>query len=152
MFFRKVTFHKGNATKDLEANLLPTYTALTRHILRATYVLKLVFSVTSSNCPVLKSHCSYGWVEIGPEKVVEIDWDDECVVETFFASMVTCGCKKGCKTNRCKCRSNGKKCSIRCKCVGCSNNCVSTSIVNCNTSLMADMEHITETDDETYLS
>ena len=97
MFVHKVTFHKGNATKDLEANLLPTYTALTRHILRATYVLKLVFSVTSSNCPVLKSHCSYGWVEIGPEKVVEIDWDDGCVVETFLPPWLHVVSRKGVK-------------------------------------------------------
>ena len=30
-FVRKVTFHKAKATKDMEANMLPSYTALTKH-------------------------------------------------------------------------------------------------------------------------
>lgn len=56
---RRITFHMSNATKDFESCLLPTYTALAKHALRASYVLKLVFSITSINCTVLNECDSF---------------------------------------------------------------------------------------------
>ena len=32
-----------------------------------------------------------------------------------------CGCNVGCKTQRCKCKKNGLKCSEICKCQDCEN-------------------------------
>ncbi len=125
-FVRKVTFHKAKATKDMEANMLPSYTALTKHINRATYVLKLIFSVCHILSPDLKNFYKYGWLQ--GSNNVSIDWDDEGVVESLFTNSLSCSCKKGCKTKRCKCSSSNVNCNIRCKCDGCLNNLNSTSV------------------------
>ena len=125
-FVRRVTFHKNNPTKDMEACLLPSYTALERHVLRATYVLKLVFSVSASNCPVLNDCFSLGWIK-GTNDAIEINWDDSNVVDSFVSSYVTCGCRTGCGTKRCKCFSSNNLCNVRCKCTNCKNTRDSTT-------------------------
>ena len=35
--------------------------------------------------------------------------------------LTMCGCKAGCKIQRCKCQKNGLKCSEMCKCQDCEN-------------------------------
>ena len=57
--------------------MLPSYSALERPVLRAAYVLKLVFSISLVECYVR-----------GENKLIGIDWDDPGVVESFIWSHV----------------------------------------------------------------
>ena len=100
--------------------MLPSYLALERHVVRAAYVLKRVFSISLDSCTVLNECYDFGWIR-GENKLIEIDWDDPGVVESFISSHVTCGCKSGCNTRRCKCISSNAKCNIKCKCKNCTN-------------------------------
>lgn len=151
-FVRRITFHKSNATKDLEAYVLPTYTALQRHVLRATYVLKLVFSISSNRCVVLNECFNYGWVNGKGDRPVEIDWDDTEVVESFISPFVTCGCKAGCNSKRCKCYRTEATCNIKCRC----KNCKNKGTKSCNSSVVANNictdtlinQHFQQDDDE----
>ena len=49
---------------------------LCKHALRATYVLKLLFSVSSVKCSILGDYTMYGWISGDGEGCIEIDWDD----------------------------------------------------------------------------
>lgn len=141
-FVRRITFHLSNATKDFEACLLPSYSALCKHALRATYVLKLLFSVSSVKCSILGEYTMYGWISGDGEGCIEIDWDDASDCQSFVSSNCVCGCKTGCNTKRCKCFSCSLKCNVKCKCRGCKN------VMNDESDMCSDMIHDEEGTDE----
>uniref|UniRef100_A0A1X7T3B7 Tesmin/TSO1-like CXC domain-containing protein n=1 Tax=Amphimedon queenslandica TaxID=400682 RepID=A0A1X7T3B7_AMPQE len=154
----------SKATKDFEACLLPTYTALARHALRTSYVLKLVFSITSINCPVLNECDSFGWIVQNQNGciTVNVDWDDIDTHKSFVSSHVTCSCKSGCGTKRCKCFNANQNCHVRCKCKQCTNRTrfttepseTQTDIDTCSTNevlvpnAMVDTDYDTDTDSD----
>ena len=117
-------------------------------VLRATYVLKLVFSVSTSNCPVLNECFSLGWIK-GTDDTIEINWDDSNAVDSVVSSYVKCGCKTGCGTKRCKCFSSNNLCNVRCKCTNCKNTRDSpNSVASANDSIC--QVHVeSDTDDDT---
>lgn len=120
---------------------MPTYTALHKHALRANYVLKLLFSISSTSCDVLNNCFQLGWESGENNEIVAIDWEELDVVESFISMCVTCGCKTGCNTGRytgrCKCFHKGTKCNVKCKCKGCTNK-VTTRDVGSSSSFNSD--------------
>ena len=85
----------------------------------------------------------------GTDGVYSIDWEDPEVQNkirgTIDFLVKGCTCKKGCKTNRCKCHKNGDYCGPGCECQG----CVNIPIHQPETaSLDADTDTNTEVEDE----
>ena len=65
----------------------------------------------------------YGWtIDNG---LVKFKWDTPeniaRVVNVVKQLTSGCGCKKGCKTKRCKCHQAHQICSVSCKCRSCEN-------------------------------
>lgn len=126
---RKITFHKTKANKDFE---LPSHDSLIYHCNRASYVMKLIFSISHAQSPELNNFNSYGWDETNND--ISIVWGSECVAQASIQTL-SCSCRKGCKTNRCKCFSSSVPCNIQCKCCGCLNNVINSIDMsnNCDT-------------------
>ena len=66
---------------------------------------------------------SYGWII--ENQILKVKWDtaENISQVTNLVKQLTsgCGCKKGCKTKRCKCYQSNHICSVSCKCVSCEN-------------------------------
>ena len=115
-FLQKTTFHANKVTQYHEQKLLPSWEALTNHCKRATYVMKLVFSVSDNQCPILSMFATYGWKS--SSNGIELEWDNDI---SESASKCSCSGVSGCQTNRCSCFRQSKACSARCKCKNCVN-------------------------------
>lgn len=54
-----------------------------------------------------------------------IDWEADDVKLKIKSTLdflsKGCGCKTGCKTNRCSCKKMGRSCGAGCECRGCTN-------------------------------
>lgn len=103
-------------SKNLVGEMLPpTRAALLPHIMRANYMTMRDKSYPE-NCPALPAIEENGWIL---EKGVYVPLTclalpaPQAVVE-----LVKCGCKVGCKGNRCRCLKNGLPCTPLCKCYG----------------------------------
>lgn len=64
-----------------------------------------------------------GWVRV--EGKIAILWDTpenrRKVKQRVDLLMQGCGCKSGCRNNRCSCKKKGSVCSPGCRCVNCAN-------------------------------
>ena len=71
----------------------------------------------------------YGWKISDSE--LRIDWDDatnmEQVRKAVQLLLKGCSCKKGCKTRRCGCLKDGRKCGPGCSCSNCENSLTGTA-------------------------
>ena len=71
----------------------------------------------------------YGWKISDSE--LRIDWDDatnmEQVRKAVQMLLKGCSCKKGCKTRRCGCLKDGRKCGPGCSCSNCENSLTGTA-------------------------
>ena len=60
-----------------------------------------------------------GWLRVSDEELA-IDWDSQDniqqVRDRVSLLLKGCGCKSGCKTNRCSCRKKEKCCGPGCRC------------------------------------
>lgn len=86
----------------------------------------------------------WGWKKGTNDDIVSIDWEDLDSAESFVSSYVTCGCKTGCNTGRCKCFNVNATCNVKCKCKGCTNKVVLGGLCGSNSS---NCETIGETED-----
>ena len=93
-----------------------TYASLEQHVKRATYQGGHVWGQALCPDPVLPSPDSWGWTKT-EGGLFEPYWTTlEEALKTYY-ELISCGCKKGCKTN-CKCKKAGLKCTALCKCEG----------------------------------
>lgn len=103
-------------SNNLEGEMLPpTRAALLPHIMRANYMTMRDKSYPE-NCPTLPSIEENGWKL---EKGVYVPLT--CLAlpaPRAVVELVKCGCKVGCKGNRCSCLKNGLPCTPLCKCYG----------------------------------
>ena len=118
-FTRRICFYHSTGSKDHECLLVPTMSALRYHMLRSEYVIKTVFSfTTSTTIDVIQ----YGW---RMDNSISVIWDDEDTMKAIVASK-GCGCKGAkCDGSTAGCRNcyrMCKACNSRCKCKGSCNN------------------------------
>ena len=111
----KLFSRKGQVGEKLP----PTLDALLLHLRRAAYQC---FIWRNACEPILSlpSPIDNGWVEdsegfLQPEFMI-FDSAPESILE-----LVSCKCKKGCKTNACSCRKTGLNCCGACLCKDCTN-------------------------------
>ena len=107
---------------EFEDDLPPSFEALWRHWLRSCWVSNMWSQATSAHYHLLPLN-EYGWRVSDNE--LSIDWDDPTNIQkvrnTVHLLLKGCSCKKGCKTRRCGCLKEGRKCGPGCTCSNCEN-------------------------------
>ena len=102
-------FHKCRSPEALP----PTSDALTFHIQRAHYQA-IVWRQAVCKDPDLPSATEFGWTlcdgKMIPRLMSYTPVPDSC------AELVSCGCTRGCSTQRCSCKKSNLPCSRACKC------------------------------------
>ncbi|CAC5392687.1 unnamed protein product [Mytilus coruscus] len=110
-----------------EVEMMPNHEALKLHWMRCCWVFDY-WSQSTSNTHTLSELSKSGW-QITDNRL-EIVWDTvlnfQKVEKTVEWYTKGCGCKTGCKTNRCKCKKAQNDncdgfCGPGCKCVNCFN-------------------------------
>ena len=108
---------------SFENEMIPSVTALQAHWLRSCWVLHLWQQAQSSNMVLATLHGN-GWVKDMDGKL-DVFWDTEDnmskVKKRVQLLMRGCGCKSGCRTNRCGCRKSNTACGPGCRCIDCTN-------------------------------
>ena len=118
---RKVTAERITT----EEERVPSYTSLWRHWLRTCWSVQLWQSSPEEDMySTLPSPESYGWLH-NSDGTYSIDWEDPKVQEEIQGTVdfliKGCTCRKGCSSNRCRCRKKGNHCGPGCECQGCMN-------------------------------
>ena len=113
-----------------EEQNLPTVDALRLHWLRSCWVCK-VYAQADKKSTVYPSLTEFGWVF--QDNKLKIVWDTPENIQAIESKIKLwtegCGCKTGCTTNRCKCKSKDVSCSPGCKCgSSCKNVSVNTAV------------------------
>lgn len=107
---------------SFESETIPSLDALQFHWLRSCWVVH-TWRQAQSNRVVLAPLHGNGWVR--EEGKLNIVWDTmenrRKVKQKVQLLMKGCGCKSGCRSNRCGCRKNGSACGPGCHCVNCMN-------------------------------
>ena len=112
---RKHLFTKKG--RDIQS-IPPTQAALHQHMKRALFQGGHCWSHALSAAPNLPSPSDWGWVREGDHwKPV---WTTKEDASKALNKLIKCGCKKGCKEKRCKCKKAGLTCTALCLCDGCS--------------------------------
>jgi hypothetical protein len=98
---------------------LPTQNALVQHILRSDLGAEGWYLALHDPTVVDPDPTGRGWIsEDGSWRAVGITCQH---APKELLSRMTCGCKTGCTSNRCKCMKIGMACSLACSCTGCNN-------------------------------
>ncbi|CAC5360249.1 unnamed protein product [Mytilus coruscus] len=129
-----VSYFRGCAIREklwervvTEVEMMPNHEALKLHWMRCCWVFDY-WSQSTSNTHTLSELSKSGW-QITDNRL-EIAWDTvlnfQKVEKTVEWYTKGCGCKTGCKTNRCKCKKAQNDncdsfCGPGCKCVNCFN-------------------------------
>ena len=107
---------------QFENNMIPSIDSLYRHWTRTCWVLDM-WAQAASNQIMLKPLLHYGW-KMNDGKLM-FDWDSDTNMKKMQNRVQLllkgCKCTKGCSTNACGCRRQGKRCSEGCQCNGCVN-------------------------------
>jgi hypothetical protein len=68
---------------------------------------------------------SFGYKRNGRTGLQELVYDFKVQMRRIEAQVELvlkgCGCKTGCASKKCKCQKVGERCSVACRCVGCTN-------------------------------
>lgn len=99
--------------------LPPTRDALLCHCKRVSYVTAVVKKSLNNHPNIPNPYEGYGWVL--REGKLEIQWMLLPPAPDQVMQLITCGCKTGCSTRACSCKSNGLSCTDLCKCKDCVN-------------------------------
>jgi hypothetical protein len=106
--------------KSAEA-LPPTTDALQFHVQRAHYQ-SMVWKQATNPRPVLPSPATMGWKmedgKLSPKLVSLAPIPESC------KDIVSCGCKRGCKSQSCTCKKGKLTCSGACECANSGNICM----------------------------
>jgi hypothetical protein len=107
-------FEKGN--KDLE-KLPPISDAFCLHVAWCNYQAKvwLKANVGLPKIPSPSSPTDTGWW-ISCEDKLQIIWSTIPSIPQSCISLISCGCKKKCRTVNCKCYKNNQQCIPLCGC------------------------------------
>ena len=121
-WLQKIRERVWQQCNDEEKDYLPSVESLRFHWLRACWVCDVWLQADESNVSHLPLD-DYGWtIDNG---LVKFKWDTPeniaRVVDVVKQLTSGCGCKKGCKTKRCKCHQAHQVCNISCKCKSCEN-------------------------------
>ena len=109
------------AKKSSVQRIPPTRAALEQHVKRAVFQGGHIWGQTLIPQPVLPSPSSWGWIKTN-DKLYEPHWTTLPEASKTCYELVSCGCKKGCRS-RCKCKKAALKCTALCVCEGeCSTN------------------------------
>ncbi len=105
--------------KALEPQKLPpTSDVLLMHLKRVTYVTAVVKRSLMRN-PNIPGPDGYGW-KIEDDSLT-IDWVLLPPAPEEILSLISCGCRAGCKTQACVCKAHFLKCTDLCHCLSCKN-------------------------------
>ena len=104
----------------------PTLTALWRHWMRSSWINKMWANSPKADLySELAPPESQGWIKDETTTEWNIDWEavdvQQRITRTIDFLRKGCGCKTGCRTNRCGCRKNGRLCGAGCECRECTN-------------------------------
>ncbi len=106
-----------------EEETIPSSDALSRHWMRAFWVLMVTIHIKCHHLPITSPE-NHGWKQ-PQHNTLTIDWDSENNVtkakERVALTRKGCSCKTGCSTSRCKCKKSNFQCGPGCKCLGCMN-------------------------------
>ena len=93
--------------------LPPTHDALRFHLMRVHYQAMIW---RKANCPApnLPTPTDSGWKKVASELKPELM--SLSPIPKSCLEVISCGCKKQCTTQRCKCRKAGLQCSAMCAC------------------------------------
>ena len=106
--------------KSLES-LPPTFNALQLHIRRSHLTSMSYFKAKDIN-PKLPQPTSMGWKYEDGRLIPELMTLEP--VPDSWLEIISCGCKSGCSTRRCKCRKSNLHCTGSCKCQELVNDCL----------------------------
>lgn len=96
-------------------NIPPTSEALLQHMKRAIYQGGFIWSQMGQPTPTLPDPAEWGWqFDTGKWKPF---WTSLPEASSMCRELLKCGCKKSCRTKRCKCHKAGLKCTALCNCV-----------------------------------
>lgn len=121
----RVRFEIFKSGKFSEESLPPTEDSLLLHSQRANYQA-YIWRHASTALLNLPSATDHGW-ESTADSGLEIKWLSLPIAPDSILSFITCGCTKGCSTNRCSCKKASLKCTDLCKCKDCENIISNTS-------------------------
>jgi hypothetical protein len=111
---RLILFSNGN--RSIEC-VPPTQGALEQHALRAAYQAGHVWAQALTAEQVLPSPGDWGWLKRGNSWVA--NWTNLPEARKACREVRRCGCIKGCKKGRCKCKGPGRNgCTALCACYG----------------------------------
>jgi len=108
---RRLLFTQKNRAIE---NIPPTLDALMQHVKRAalqTRIWKTCLTAVNSTM----NPCDWGWKKISSGDYEPV-WNTLPDVASHCSELVSCNCKLGCKT--CKCRTYNLPCTQLCKCEG----------------------------------
>ena len=103
----------ASGTSD-PAKLPPCSSALRKKVLRANYQAYLNRHCIDQE-QQFPSPNGQGWIITGPNEI-QVDWMDIQPAPAVVLSLTCCGCKTDCKSNLCRCKKNGLKCTGICTC------------------------------------
>lgn len=95
--------------------LPPTSEAAKLHILRALYQVAIWRNAHIAD-PILPDPTEYGWKL--EDDQLKPNFGTLPIIPVSCKTLLSCGCKSGCKTRLCKCRRTSDVCTQLCKCAG----------------------------------
>lgn len=101
-------------------NIPPSSEALYQHCLRAIYQGGHIRGQTEIPAPVLPNPCQWGWQFVNGRWLPF--WTVLSEASVTCRELLRCGCKKPCKTKRCRCFKSDLSCTALCTCT-CLENC-----------------------------
>ena len=63
----------------------------------------------------------HGWMVNREKNTISIEWIKELPAPQQLLELISCSCKKGCKSGFCSCFSGTMKCTDVCQCINCEN-------------------------------
>ena len=104
-----------NAKKKLPEpqQLPPTRDALLCHCKRVSYATAII-KKSLTQFPNIPGPDGYGWMQEG--NALKVQWMLRKPAPDEVLDLISCSCKKSCKTNSCLCKSHGVECSDLCGC------------------------------------
>ena len=109
---RKKLFAKTSSVGKIP----PSHAALVQHVKRAAFQGGHIWGQVLCPDPMLPSPDSWGWVKTDCG-LFQPYWTTLQEASKTCYELISCGCKKGCRTN-CKCKKAGLECTALCKCEG----------------------------------
>ena len=126
---------------QFENEVIPSNEALLLHWKRACWVIEMWKQADTCTIKLAPLTC-WGW-QLN-DNSLSVEWDSreniKAVNDRVSTLLEGCKCATGCTTRRCKCRKQGKECSVGCDCTNCSNTTQHQNPVNDIRDVIVDEE------------